>query len=470
MSGGPIDLLALAGERPVHFVGIGGAGMCALAELLVRQGVEVTGCDARESRALADLRALGADIDVGHDSAHVEGASALVVTSAMPADHPELLRAHALGIPVLKRAQALGASVNQGRLLAIAGTHGKTTTTAMATEILAYAGQNPTGLVGGRVPGWSGNLRFGSGDLFVVEADEYDRSFHALTPDVAVVTNLEADHLDIYGDLAGVREGFSTFLGRMRNGGRVVACADDQGASALLPRVGAAGYSYGTSAGSMLRAVDVRITSTATSCLVVEEGLSVGELSLSIGGLHNLRNALGAAAAARALGADWQPILQGLAAFRGVGRRFDRLGERNGVVVVDDYAHHPTEIAATLSAARSMFSEARLVVAFQPHLYSRTQDFADAFGVALASADLAFVTDVFPAREAPIPGISGEIVVSALRKAGHSGVRYVPEIGDLSEALLEELKAGDVLVTLGAGSIEDVAPLVFDGLEVGVHA
>jgi len=231
MTGQPVDLRALAKERPVHFVGAGGAGMFALAALLLRQGARVTGCDLKESQALDDLRALGADIHVGHDALHVEQASALVVTSAVPTDHPEMLRARERGIPVLKRSQALGACVNAGRLLAIAGTHGKTTTTAMATEILVCAGKNPTGLVGGRVPGWSGNLRFGSDDLYVVEADEYDRSFHTLTPDVAVVTNLEADHLDIYGDFEGVCEGFRTFLRGMREGGRIVACADDHGAA-----------------------------------------------------------------------------------------------------------------------------------------------------------------------------------------------------------------------------------------------
>ncbi len=470
MTGPQLDLRALAREQPIHFVGVGGVGMFALAELLLRQGGRVSGCDVKESPALDDLRALGAEIHVGHDGLHVEQASALVVTSAVPADHPEVLRARERGIPVLKRGQALGACVNAGYVVAIAGTHGKTTTTAMATEVLAKAGKNPTGLVGGRVPGWPGNLRFGSDDLFVVEADEYDRSFHTLTPDVAVVTNLEADHLDVYGNLEGVREGFLTFLRGMRNGGRIVACADDHGAASLLPGAGSAGYSYGTSAGSMLRGIDVRVTSTTTSCRVVEEGVGVGELTLSIGGVHNLRNALAAAAVSRALGAEWAAILEALASFRGVRRRFERLGEASGVIVIDDYAHHPTEIEATLLAAHSMFPGARIVAAFQPHLYSRTRDFADAFGVSLASADLAYVTDVFPAREAPILGITGEAVVAALEQAGLSEVRYVAEVGALAQALLDELRPGDVLITLGAGSIEDVGQPVLDGLEARAHA
>ena len=303
-----------------------------------------------------------------------------------------------------------------------------------------------------------------------MEADEYDRSFHTLTPDVAVVTNVEADHLDIYGDLQGVREGFRTFLRGMRNGGRVVACADDLGSAALLSGAGASGYSYGTSAGSMLRAVDVSVTSMSTRCRVVEDGVAVGELTLSIGGVHNLRNALAAAAVSRALDAEWAPILEALASFRGVRRRFERLGEANGVAVIDDYAHHPTEIEATLAAVRSMFPGARVVAAFQPHLYSRTRDFADAFGVSLALADLVYITDVFPAREAPIAGITGETVVTALQRADQSDVRYVPEVDALAETLLGELRRGDVLVTLGAGSIEDVGQRVLDGLEASVHA
>ncbi|MDA0312913.1 MAG: UDP-N-acetylmuramate--L-alanine ligase [Gemmatimonadetes bacterium] len=470
MTGVELDLRSLAAEGPVHFMGMGGAGMCALAELLSRHGGSVSGCDTKENRSLNDLARLGVTVSIGHDAEHVEDASALVVTAAVPSDHPELLRAYERGIPVLKWDQALGAIVNRGLVVAIAGTHGKTTTTAMTTQVLAAGGLNPTGFVGGRVHGWDGNLRFGSDALFVVEADEYDRSFHTLTPDVAVVTNLEADHLEIYGDLRGVREGFLTFLAGVRGGGRIIACADDHGASSLLPHVGTAGLSYGTSAGSMLRAIDVRVTESHTRCTVVEEGSVVGEMTLSLGGLHNLRNALAASAAARALNVDWTAILSGLADFRGVGRRFERLGESKGVIVVDDYAHHPTEIQATLAAARSMFPERRLVVAFQPHLYSRTRDFAADFGAALAAADVAWITDVFPARELPIPGVTGRTVASEVEAVGHSDVRYVEELDALSEALADALDDGDVLITLGAGSIETLGASVLARLEARVHA
>lgn len=464
------DLRALAADRPVHFVGVGGAGMCALAELLRRSGGRASGCDMKESAALADLARLGVEVSIGHDAAHALGASALVITSAVSADHPEVAAARRAGIPVLKRAEALGAWVASGTVVAVAGTHGKTTTTAMTAEVLARAGKNPTALVGGRVAAWGGNLRFGSPSLYVVEADEYDRSFHRLTPDVAVVTNVEADHLDVYGDYAGVRAGFAEFLAGVREGGRVIACADDHGAASLLPRVADRAYTYGTSAGSMLRATAVSVGRGVTRSTLVEDGRRVGVLTLRRGGRHNLLNALGAAAAARTLDAAWDPILEGLADFAGVARRFERLGDAAGVLVIDDYAHHPTEISATLDTARASFPGARLVAAFQPHLYSRTRDFAAEFGASLAAADLVWVTDVFPAREVPIPGVSGETVVNAARAAGAADVRYHPAVGTLPAALADDLRAGDVLITLGAGSIETVGRSVLARLEEVVHA
>lgn len=470
MSPAAMDLRALAAERPVHFMGMGGAGMCALAELLLRHGGLVSGCDAKQSEALRDLGRLGATVQLGHDPSHVGDVSVLVVTSAVPADHPEVLAAEEAGVPVVKRARALGDWVASGTLVAVAGTHGKTTTTAMATEILAVAGRDPTGLVGGRVTGWESNLRFGSDALFVVEADEYDRSFLTLSPDVAIITNVEADHLDIYGDVAGVRAAFADFAARTRGGGRIIVCADDHGASSLLAGLDRPAYTYGTTAGSMLRATQVSVTADATTCEIYEEGRHVGALSLRVGGRHNLLNALAAAGAARALDAQWPEILDALGQFAGVGRRFEDLGECDGVTVVDDYAHHPTEVEATLVAARARFPDARLVAAFQPHLFSRTRDFAAGFGDALALADVIWVTDVFPAREAPIPGITGELVADAARAAGATEVHYHPDLATLPEALAGVLRSGDMLVTLGAGSIETLGPRVLERLGSGIHA
>ncbi|MGE0161100.1 MAG: UDP-N-acetylmuramate--L-alanine ligase [Gemmatimonadales bacterium] len=469
MSGAP-DLRTLSAGAPVHFMGIGGAGMCALAELVLRSGGRVSGCDLKESDALRDLARLGAQVHVGHDAAHVVGASALVITSAVPQNHPELAAARAAGVPVLKRAEALGAWVESGTVVAIAGTHGKTTTTAMTTEILARAGRDPTGLVGGKVAGWEGNLRFGAPSLFVVEADEYDRSFLRLAPDVAVITNVEADHLDIYGDYAGVRGGFVDFVGRVRGGGRVIVCADDPGAASLAPVAGRNAYTYGTTAGSMLRGVDVIVRPGLVRCTVLEEGRRVGMLTLAKGGRHTVLNALGASAAARTLDVPWTAIFEALASFRGVARRFERLGEAEGIVVIDDYAHHPTEIRATLTAARAGYEEARIVAVFQPHLYSRTRDFRDDFGSVLALADAVWVTDVFPAREAPIPGVTGEGVAAAARRAGATDVRYHADLATLADALMDTLRPGDVVITLGAGSIEVLGEQILERLGAAAHA
>ncbi|MEM7417069.1 MAG: UDP-N-acetylmuramate--L-alanine ligase [Gemmatimonadota bacterium] len=465
-----IDLRALAEERPVHFMGVGGAGMFPLAELLLRSGGRVSGCDAKESRALADLSALGGDVSVGHDPAHIDGAAALVLTAAVPLDHPEVQAAEAAGLPVLKRAEALGAWVAGGRVVGIAGTHGKTTTTAMATEVLAAADLDPTGLVGGRVAGWDGNLRFGRSDLFVVEADEYDRSFLTLAPDVAVVTNLEADHLDIYGDLDGVRRSFLDFLAGVRGGGRVIVCADDHGAAGLLPAIGAAGYTYGTTAGCMLRATDVRLDEDGTYATVWEDGERAGTMRIGLGGRHNLLNALAAAAVGRAVGAEWPDVFAGLRAFAGVGRRFETLGTSGGVLVIDDYAHHPTEVAAAIRAVRAMHPDRRLVAAFQPHLFSRTRDFAREFGEALALADVVYVTDVFPAREAPIEGVTGRTIADAVTAAGSRATHYVPALDELPAAVVGDAVFGDVVLTMGAGSIERAGTEILRLLEAPIHA
>jgi UDP-N-acetylmuramate--alanine ligase len=465
----PVDLVALSRTGPVHFMGVGGAGMCALAEWLQLQGGAVSGCDLKGGASTARLAALGAEIMVGHDRTHVDEATALVYTSAVPAAHPELVRARERGIPVLKRAEALGALVAGGRVVAIAGTHGKTTTTALTVEVLTAAGLDPTGFVGGSVPAWGGNLRRGSDTLFVVEADEFDRSFHTLAPDVAVVTNLEADHLDIYGDVEGVRGAFREFVGRLRPGGACIVCADDPGAAALLPELPDAGPTYGLGAGTQLRAVDVVHDADGCRFRVIEHGVDRGEGRLRVPGDHTLRNALAAAAVARSLGADWDAIRVGWGAFEGVGRRFQPLGTAADVEVIDDYAHHPTEIRVTLEAVRRAHPSRRLVAVFQPHLYSRTRDFAAEFGSALAVADRVWVTDVFPAREEPIEGVDGTLVVAAAERAG-ADVGWEPSLDRLPGRVAEDLGAGDVVVTMGAGSIEATGPALLALLEARVHA
>lgn len=456
-----MPLLLTTDPRPVHFVGIAGAGMSALAELFVRRGATVTGCDANPV-SVDDLRTLGVEVAAGHDPAHVASARAVVVTSAVPRSHPELAAARAQGVPVIRRAEALAEAVAGGLTIGIAGTHGKTTTTVMTTEALAAAGLDPTGIVGGRVGAWGGNLRLGGHERFVVEADEYDRSFLALTPGVAVVTNLEADHLDIYADLADIRAAFAEFVGRARS---VVLCADDDGAATLPTRVDSEVVRYSAAlAGedahrdARLIAREVRsIPGGGSTCEIVWDGRTLGTLTLQVSGLHNVRNALAAIVVGLLLGAPFAALRPGLEAFRGVERRFERLGEAGGVLVIDDYAHHPTELEATLAAARAAYPGRRIVAAFQPHLYTRTRDFAPAFARALAGADVALVADIYPAREAPIEGVTADLVSDAMRRAGVPAAWRGPRDA-LADALATRVRAGDVVLTIGAGDVTRTGP------------
>ncbi|HWV56673.1 MAG TPA: UDP-N-acetylmuramate--L-alanine ligase [Longimicrobiales bacterium] len=452
-----VDLRALARQGPVHFVGISGAGMSALAELVLRSGGSVTGCDLRPGAAGEALSAMGARITMGHDPAHARDAAAVVTTAAVPADLPELVAARERGIPVLKRAQALGALVNRGYVVAIAGTHGKTTTTAMTAAILAEAGLDPTAFVGGRVPEWGSGFRRGSDRIFVVEADEYDRSFHTLRPDVAVVTTVEADHLDVYGTLDAVEAAFRTFVEPVPADGLVAACVDDPGARRLLESATSGQrLGYGTGPEATLRAVDIELRGGECRFKVVDGGETLGFLTVGVPGEHSIRNALGAFAAARHAGASFEHAQRALAAFRGVGRRFETVAEVGTITIVDDYAHHPTEVAVTLRAARTAFPGRRIVAVFQPHLYSRTRDFATEFGEALAAADVVWVTDVYPAREEPIPGVSGELIHAAVQASGRARAHYHAATDDLAERLADALEPGDVCITIGAGPIDEV--------------
>lgn len=443
-----MNLLSDGDPRPIHFMGIAGAGMSALAELLRSRGATVNGCDIA-AEAATDLSRQGIRVEHGHDPSHIDGVRALVVTSAVPKDHPELQRARERGVPVIRRAEALGEAVAGGELVAVAGTHGKTTTTAMTTEALAAAGLAPTGLAGGRVSAWHGNLRLGSDKLFVVEADEYDRSFLALRPTVATVTNVEPDHLDIYADLDDIRRAFEQFLAPART---VIFCVDDPGASALTIPVGAQPVTYGISDKARLRAHELLSVEGRLRFLVRFDGTELGELALRVPGMHNVRNALAAVGNGIALGQSLESMRGGLEAFEGVERRFQRLGAVRGVQLVDDYAHHPTEIVATLDAARAAFPGRRLIAAFQPHLFTRTRDFADAFGSALARADLVFLAEIYPARERPLPGVTSALVADALRKAGHAP-EWVGQRTALADAIAAVAREGDVVLTLGAGDI-----------------
>lgn len=456
-----MTLLDSTDSRPVHFVGIAGAGMSALAELFVRRGVAVTGCDANPDGA-DDLRRLGIPVE-RHDPKHVAGARALVVTSAMPKDHPELQCARDSGVPVVRRADALG-EVTRGReTVAIAGTHGKTTTTGMTAEALAAAGRDPTALVGGRVAAWGGNLRLGSDRLYVVEADEYDRSFLSLRPSVAVVTNIEADHLDIYTDLADIRGAFTQFVSSART---IVICAEDAGASGMRLPTGTEVIRYAIDhpadahpavRDARLLARDVRLGNAGSAFEVVWDGESLGTLRVGVPGRHNVLNALAALGTGLALGSPAPELAKGIASFRGVERRFERVGEASGITLIDDYAHHPTEIAATLAAARAAFPSRRIVTAFQPHLFSRTRDFAPDFAAALAAADVIYLTEIYPAREQPIPGVTTALIADRVPGAGGRLV-WRGERRNLASALASAVHDGDVVIFMGAGDITRSAP------------
>lgn len=447
---------------PVHFMGIAGAGMSALAELYVRRGIAVTGCD-NSPTAAADLERLGIHVVHGHDPSHVEEASEVIVTSAVPKNHPELERARALGITVTRRAEALGRAVSSGILVGVAGTHGKTTTTVMTTQALTSAGMNPTGIVGGRVGAWNGNLSEGGEDLFVVEADEYDRSFHALAPTVAVVTNMEADHLDIYpGGIDEIRAAFAQYV---RDARFIVLCADDAGAASVPTPSTAEVIRYGTdSSTARLIATGIESVDGGSRYDCYYDGKLLGEVRLAVPGLHNVRNSLAAVASGLALGADVPQMAPGLAAFTGVERRFQKLGEANGVIVIDDYAHHPTEINATLDAARAAFKGQRIIATFQPHLYSRTRDFFAEFAKALSRADAIFLCDLYPAREKPIEGVTSELIASAMRSGGKAPAWTGPR-NDAATALADFVKNGDVVLTVGAGDITRTGPELLNLLE-----
>lgn len=449
-----MTLLDASDPRPIHFVGIAGAGMSALAELFALRGINVTGCDSHAENA-EYLKAKGIHVSQGHDPRHADTARALVVTSAMPKDHPELQRARELNLPVVRRAEALGEATRGAMLVGVAGTHGKSTTTVLATEALAAAGLDPTGYVGARVTSWKGNLRPGSGERFVVEADEYDRSFLALSPTVAVVTNLEADHLDIYADLDDLRRTFAQYLVGARY---VVLCADDEEANRLPTPSSAEVIRYGIeSPDARLRAANLRREGLGTRFDVVYDGEMLGEVMLAVPGEHNVRNALAALAVGLALGATVPAMAPGIAAFRGVERRFQLLGEAGGAMIVDDYAHHPTEVRATVQAARAAAPDRRLVVAFQPHLFSRTRDFAREFAEALALADVVYLLDIYPAREKPVAGVTSQLIADQLSSMGRSAT-WSGSRDNLHDALGGGVRANDLVVLMGAGDITRSGP------------
>ncbi len=451
----------------VHFIGIGGAGMSGIARILLARGVTVSGSDRRDTPTLLALRALGARVSLGHDAAALGDADSVVVSSAIREDNPELAGARARGLRVLPRAVALAAVMAGRRSVAVAGTHGKTSTTSMLTVAVQACGADPSFAIGGDLNESGSNAHAGKGDVFVAEADESDRSFLLLAPYGAVVTNVEADHLDNYGDLAAVEAAFDRFLQTISPDGFVALCADDPGSARLrgVPTP-ARLRTYGTAAGADLRLVDLEVGRDTTSWTAVLDGTEIGRVRIQVPGEHMARNSAAALLAGLELGLPAEGLIAGLERFGGVRRRFELKGTAAGVRVYDDYAHHPTEVTAQLRAARAVAGEGRVVVAFQPHLYSRTREFATAFGEALGLADEVVVMDVYGAREDPVPGVTGAVVAEAVPLPAEQ-VHFEPSWSAAAPALAARARPGDLVITMGAGNVSMVGPEVLTALAAG---
>jgi len=437
--------------QQVHLVGIGGVGMSGIAEVLVNMGFRVSGSDLRRSGATERLESLGVKVFEGHAAEHI-GAAHVVVWRE---DNPEIVEARRHSVPVIARAEMLAELMRlKPHTVAVAGSHGKTTTTSMIATILAHAGLDPTVVVGGVVGAMGSNARLGKSDLMVVEADESDRSFLMLTPTFAVVTNIDREHMDHYTDMTDVRKCFADFVNKVPFYGSAVLCLDDPHVQAVIPEVERRRITYGLSAQADISARDVRYDDRFGSTFTARRmGEPVGQVSLHVPGLHNIYNALAAIAIGFELEVSFDVISSGLAAFVGVNRRFQHKGEAAGVLVVDDYGHHPTEVRATLVAAKLGAAGRRMVVLFQPHRYTRTQDQMDEFARSFNNADVLMVSDIYAASEDPIEGVTAESLVEAVKRYGHKDARYVGTVDEAAHALLEEARAGDMVITLGAGNV-----------------
>jgi len=446
----------------IHFVGIGGGGMSGIARILLALGADVSGSDVKDSSVLDGLRTLGARIEIGHSEAHVPQRGVLVVSSAIAEGNPELIAARARGLVVLLRAQALAIIMSQKRAIAIAGTHGKTTTTSMATVALQRCGADPSFAIGAAVTNSGTNAHHGSGDIFVAEADESDGSFLAYKPFGAVITNIELDHVDNFHSLAEMDELFAQFIDSIQSGGFLVACIDDSGVNRALSKIKRTDLSvitYGESSSADLKIDRISLTQTGSISRVTWKGRVLGELNLKVPGRHNVANAAATLATALHLGFSIDQLFAGLQSFTGARRRFEIKGEVNGVTVVDDYGHHPTEIRVTLEAARNFAGNGRILVIFQPHRFSRTEKFAAEFAHELSQADHVFLLEIYAASEKPIPGTTS-LSISKLMKS--EKVTYEPSMPVVIEQVVKMAQRGDLIMTLGAGDVSALGPLIVD--------
>ncbi|HOY34968.1 MAG TPA: UDP-N-acetylmuramate--L-alanine ligase [Piscinibacter sp.] len=458
--------------KNIHFVGIGGAGMSGIAEILHNLGYVVSGSDQNDSTTSRRLASLGIRVAIGHDANNIAGAEAVVTSTAVKGDNPEVIAARGKRIPVVPRAVMLAELMRLKKGIAIAGTHGKTTTTSLVTSVLAEAGVDPTFVIGGKLNAAGANSRLGSGDYIVVEADESDASFLNLMPVMAVVTNIDADHMDTYGhDFAKLKQAFVEFIHRMPFYGAAILCVDDAGVRSIMPMISRPLVSYGFGEDAMVRAVNVQAQPGGTMRFTVQRRNGVRmpdlEVTLNLPGEHNVLNALATIAVATELELPDAPVVKGLAEFRGVGRRFQRYGDvvsstGGRFTLVDDYGHHPVEMAATLAAARGAFPGRRIVLAFQPHRFTRTRDCFEDFVKVLSNADAVLLAEVYAAGEAPIVAADGRALARAIRVAGRVDPVFVDDIVAMPQAIAAQAKDGDVVITMGAGSIGSTAQHVVD--------
>ncbi len=459
----------LGKTRRIHFVGIGGIGMSGIAELLANLGFAVSGSDAKRSDVTARLETkFGITVYEGHAADHVGEADVVVFSSAVRPDNPEVVAANRRGIPVIARAEMLAELMRLRFSIAVAGSHGKTTTTSMIALALERAGLDPTAVIGGRLSAFGSNARLGLSEYMVAEADESDRSFLMLWPSIAVITNIDHEHMENYGSFEDLQQAFADFANKVPFYGSVVACADDPALAPVLPRLKRRLTTYGLeNPEAHIGGTDVVLGSFGARCTVYRRGAEgthlVGELELGVPGRHNLLNALATVAVADRVGVEFSRVASALREFQGAERRFQRHGEAGGVLVVDDYGHHPTEIAAVLAAARATLGR-RVVVAFQPHRYSRTQRLFEAFGPSMRDADEIVLTDIYAASEEPIPGITVNTLADAVRLGSGRPVHVVPRLDDVVPALLKVLRTGDAVITLGAGSIGTLPGRLLDAL------
>lgn len=442
----------LGRTKKIHFVGIGGIGMSGIAELLLNQGFMISGSDLNETEITEHLKSKGAIIAQGHDANLIHNADVVVKSSAVKDDNPEISAALANKIPVIRRAEMLSEIMRMSYGIGIAGTHGKTSTTSMVGSVLSAASLDPTVIVGGIVKNYGSNNLLGSGEYIVVEADEFDRSFLTLSPIIAGITNIEADHLDCYSNLEGVKKAFIEFANKVPFFGSVIACLDDNGVQSIIPKINKEILTYGFSQQAALRAIDVKFNDFESSYTAVNNGEKLGTINLNVMGEHNILNSLLAVAIGLELDIPFKSIQKGLADYNGVFRRFEYKGEKNGIILYDDYAHHPTEIEATLKGVRNSSSN-RIVIVFQPHLYSRTQDFCEDFGRSFFQSDVLLIAPIFPAREKPISGVTGKLIADAAIQSGHKNVHYIESNDDIIKKIKEITKPGDILITMGAGNI-----------------